>query len=299
VACRNVHTHPVHFVSSLTTEALGLIKSIVTRPPPREAPLVGKPVSGRERSTDDPGVQDGLGARPPVTKEVALSADVGVPANLVFIAILVGLLLASGGAAMMILVRDLPNVGGLTACIGFEIVLAAFGARAAGAWGDWSIAGSGAMAVVLFMLMMRFAPPPPKETPFVYGYIRGTSAMPGVTVTAQDNFLTGQRSTESDWQFFARQDWLTGDIFSITFLQTNGGKTFKNVIGCIPIDVLKHKVGSQDGADLTLTSDVPDPTRQQWSLRQTNATRMTHWDHLVARYVANQGRHPNFLRSFL
>jgi hypothetical protein len=89
----------------------------------------------------------------------AVQKDAGMPRELVFWGIVVGLVLAAGGVAMMAFLDPrVSHLGVLTTCVGFGLVLAAFGTRTTGTWRSWSAAGSGAMAVLLFLLVQIYAP---------------------------------------------------------------------------------------------------------------------------------------------
>jgi hypothetical protein len=198
----------------------------------------------------------------------ALSDDGGMPRELVFWGIAVGIMLTACGAAMMALLPQVSNLGALMTCVGFGIVLAAFGARAAGTWQSWSIVGSGAMAVMLFLLLELYAPPPP-PVPFVYGHLRGTETMQDVAVAAQNSFLAGRLGTGGHWQFFAREEWLTGDIFSVTATPPSGTLPNPIVIGCLKLSLLRERMGSRDGVDLSLVRDDAHPSKQHWVLVST------------------------------
>jgi len=67
-----------------------------------------------------------------------------------------GILVGIGFVAMALFLRDLFErqvVFEMTICIGFGLVLTGFGTQAAGTWRSWSVAGSGAAAVLLFLLL--------------------------------------------------------------------------------------------------------------------------------------------------
>lgn len=70
----------------------------------------------------------------------------------------VGLFLVLLGTAILLLGRS-QTASSLTICVGFGLVLAAFGAKVAGNWAGWSVTGAGAMAVVLFLMLQQFTPP--------------------------------------------------------------------------------------------------------------------------------------------
>jgi hypothetical protein len=95
------------------------------------------------------------------SSQVNVESDMGMPSRLVMSAILVGLLLVVIGlamsiaAVMLIFNERLLLLGQLTACVGFGIVLAAFGTRAQGTWRNWALAGSGASAAALFLILTQ------------------------------------------------------------------------------------------------------------------------------------------------
>jgi hypothetical protein len=99
-----------------------------------------------------------------------IQADQGVPSTLLFWGIAVGLMIAVGGFIMFAL--STSRLASLATCVGFGIVLAAFGSRAGGSWGGWSATGAGAMAILLFVLLMLYTPPPTSDFR-KYGQIRG------------------------------------------------------------------------------------------------------------------------------
>jgi hypothetical protein len=106
---------------------------------------------------------DVKGTTTPDEQQGDVGADQGVPRDLVHRAIVVGLLLAAAGAALIVFTDRAFNLAVLMTCVGFGIILAAFGARAAGQWRSWSATGAGALAIVLFLLLHYHSSPPPPE----------------------------------------------------------------------------------------------------------------------------------------
>jgi hypothetical protein len=88
--------------------------------------------------------------------------DTGVPQELVYWAIAVGIVLSAAGVASIIITEKAAHLGALTTCVGFGIILAAFGSRAAGGWQKLSATGSGALAIGLFLLYQQYVPSPLK-----------------------------------------------------------------------------------------------------------------------------------------
>lgn len=91
---------------------------------------------------------------------ISTNDDPGMPREMAYWGILVGLLLAiSGVATLLLLPAQMPKpLAGLTICVGFGIVLAAFGSRAGGTWGGFAAVGAAALAVMLFLLLMTYMP---------------------------------------------------------------------------------------------------------------------------------------------
>jgi hypothetical protein len=89
--------------------------------------------------------------------------DRGMPPQLVFWGIIVGFVLVIVGTSILVLYPErvpLPMTS-LTVCIGFGLVLAAFGSRAQGAWGGFAVVGAAALSIVLFLLLQRYLDAPP------------------------------------------------------------------------------------------------------------------------------------------
>ena len=78
--------------------------------------------------------------------------DAGVPQNLLYAGIVVGLLLVFFGVGLLVVGRS-SLLSSLMTCVGFGIVLASFGSKAGGSWAGWSATGAGAMAVILFLIL--------------------------------------------------------------------------------------------------------------------------------------------------
>src|SRR5262249_50555947 len=145
--------------------------------------------------------------------------DPGIPQRLTYLAIIVGLLLVIVGVGMMtfgpsLMVSD-PRfkVWVLVICIGFGIVLVAFGTRVAGTWRSWSVVGSGAMAIVLFSILegaTRWTPSPS----YVKGTLHGTAQMYSVSIIAAVPLLVGKHLGE-DYHFAAFPNDLNSPTFYV------------------------------------------------------------------------------------
>ncbi len=117
-----------------------------------------------------------------------------------------------------------------------------------------------AAIVVIFAAILT-----PKPS-FVWGSIRGTEKFPTAAMMANSPFLVGRLSDGGYFHFFAREEEIKGQIFSLSARGNDGALI---IIGCIPIDLLKKYLGNSDGLDLTLNPDTKDPDNPRWMLVQT------------------------------
>jgi hypothetical protein len=93
-----------------------------------------------------------------------------LPLNLRYAGVVVGCLLIFVGIGLFSFGRA-PLLASLMTCVGFGLVLASFGSTAQGSWAGWSVTGSGAMAIVLFLVLQHYQPTP--LLVFKKGQLRG------------------------------------------------------------------------------------------------------------------------------
>jgi hypothetical protein len=104
--------------------------------------------------TDNTNQQQGAGGRP----QDVLRRDRGIHRQLVLGAVVVGLILIAAGIALF-WKDDLPiALPALVICVGFGLVLSAFGSRAGGTIAGFAVVGSAALAVVLFVVLQYYLP---------------------------------------------------------------------------------------------------------------------------------------------
>lgn len=100
----------------------------------------------------------------------AAAPENNFPERYVIFGVGVGLFLVLLGTAILFFGRN-QVASSLTICVGFGLVLAAFGARVSGSWAGWSVTGAGAMAVLLFLVLQYYSPV--GVTQFLKGEIGG------------------------------------------------------------------------------------------------------------------------------
>jgi hypothetical protein len=186
----------------------------------------------------------------------ALRDDGGVPVGLTNGAIAAGLaLIAIGVGIMAFASARLFNAGSLAMCIGFGLVLAAFGTRAAGTWQTWSVAGSGGIAIVLFLLLQAL-PSTQSDTPlFVRGNLHGTNDANSVRMFAAQFLLVGRSSPSEHFRFIAFPEDLDSKSFYVFIVDDKDPTMHENYIGCISVDLLKSRMKSGGSINLTVQKD--------------------------------------------
>ncbi len=75
-----------------------------------------------------------------------------LPAWMAVLSILVGILFSVFSILYRDTFQDVADYR-LTLCVGFGLVLSGLGAQASGRWRGWTIAGGGASAMVLYLLL--------------------------------------------------------------------------------------------------------------------------------------------------
>ncbi|MBY3347365.1 HEAT repeat domain-containing protein [Rhizobium laguerreae] len=88
---------------------------------------------------------------------VNLRPENGFPERYIVFGVGIGIFLVLLGTIILFLGKN-QVASSLTICVGFGLVLAAFGAKVAGSWAGWSATGAGAMAVLLFIILQQYTP---------------------------------------------------------------------------------------------------------------------------------------------
>jgi hypothetical protein len=213
------------------------------------------------------------------TKGPVIADDRGIPPQLTSWAMVIGLLFFVVGVLLIILrppamVADHRafNVALLGACMGFGLVLAVFGTRIAGTWQKFSIVGSLGTTIVLFLLATMMPPPAPPLVPSYPSAFRGelhnSAGFAGMTIMTVKPLLVGRPQRGANFQFAAFHDDLETKMkdFFITIERPKNNQeardadnqTPDSIIGCIPIEVLKARLGSKSLVNFSIEKKGED-----------------------------------------
>jgi hypothetical protein len=174
----------------------------------------------------------------------------GVPANLQYAGIAVGLILLCGGIGSMFLGDRFYGVSVLLVCVGFGITLAVFGAGAAGTILNFTVVGGGATAIVLYLLLYSY-PILPFES-YVKGKIEHTDKLISVTGEARQSFFVGRPNQNTDYQFVIFEGEIASPQLYFYFLFPDGSKTKEFYIGCIDSKLFSKDLGGDKDIILAL-----------------------------------------------
>lgn len=184
--------------------------------------------------------------------------DQGVPAQLQYIAVAVGLLIFIIGAASVFRANAYTvgvNLSALMMCAGLGIVLAAFGSHVEGTWHNWRVAGAAGGALVLFLAQYETMP---KVLPTLRGELYGTNAFQSVAMWGTGPLFVSRRRTEGNFEFAIFPD----DIEHSSELMINVTKApgSEFYIYCIPTELIGTHLGEMASMGLTLRASPSDGT---------------------------------------
>lgn len=152
--------------------------------------------------------------------------------NLTYAGVAVGCVLIFVGIGIFSMGRA-PLLASLMTCVGFGLVLASFGSTAQGSWAGWSVTGSGAMAIVLFLVLQHYQPAP---SPLVFkkGQLRGDlSKIADIRIIDELPMYGYRDRTTSSIRFVLLDNKLKSNRLSIQVDTTERGegKEFFELVG--------------------------------------------------------------------
>lgn len=222
---------------------------------------------------------DGKDAGADASAEPAGVVDQGVPVNLHYAGIAVGLVMLAGGFAVLIFNQQLYSVGALLICVGFGIALAVFGARANGTLLNFNVVGGGALAIVLYLLLYNF--PMRLSEGYVRGKIEQTNQLVNVVGTAGQSFFVGRPRQNSDFEFVIFESELDSPQMYFYFQFPEGSMPKELYIGCIDSALVREAMRSD--RDVVLSLEMSEPFqlidhRSARSIGKLNKTRCSNTD---------------------
>jgi len=181
---------------------------------------------------------DDIGVSKPTLK------DGSVPPELRYVGLVVSSFMILGGFYAVLHSARLYGVAILLICVGFGIMLAAFGAQAEGRIFKFNVVGGGALAVLLYLLLVKL-PITPSEN-YVRGRIEQTGAFKEVLGAARSGFFVGRPRKDSDFEFVIFEREMDSTQFYFYFLFPDGAATRELYIGCIDTDIARQLMGSNE-----------------------------------------------------
>lgn len=173
--------------------------------------------------------------------------DLGVPKELWKVGVAFSVLLIAIGLLVMAVSNSLFSVGALAVCIGFGVALAVFGNRAGGRFLTFNVAGGGAMAVALYLLLMKFPIAPPPETiKYLRGEIYQTDKVMNVRGLAKQLFLTGRIAENGSFRFVVFENEIGDGFVRFNFDFPDDGAVKEFFIDCISSKEFKSYIGKGD-----------------------------------------------------
>lgn len=134
----------------------------------------------------------------------------------------------------------------LTLCIGFGLILTGFGTRAAGTWKSWSVAGSGAAAVMLYLLLWQTAEEPKQsiEDPAIVARVEGgfhpaTKVVQVEAPNSEKLYTSWHRVAQTLKVRIEKRHLDTGCIGFVEFVPTDDGSDLVDMTTYIPVGFFK------------------------------------------------------------
>lgn len=184
--------------------------------------------------------------------EPHLQVQHSLPRTLSHLGVWVGLILVVFGFALMVLRLGYASAAVLCVCVGFGIILVAFGSQAGGKWTGFWATGAGALAVALYFILQGM---PIQETQtYARGAIEDSSSYGVVRIFGSQDLLVGKAGSE-DYKFAAfANDLTSADAYVFATKPAAEGEAYppEFYIGCIPVSLFKDRFGKSEDMSLSL-----------------------------------------------
>ena len=182
----------------------------------------------------------------------------------------IGVAMLAGGIVAMLVSAQLYNVSILLICVGFGIVLAAFGSRAHGLFFGANVVGAGATAIVLYLLLYNF--PIRYVDSYARGTIEKTSNLQSIVGTGRREFFVGKRGLNDDFRFIVFEKDVDGPYssFSMTMPKDKNGIDSEISFNCIDSSIFRRAIHNYSDIVFRLRLDK---YRSSYQLIDTSTSR--------------------------
>jgi hypothetical protein len=175
-----------------------------------------------------------------------------------YVALIAGLLIAGFGFYYTTLSPSYWQLAALAACIGFGIILVAFGTHVHGSYRGWTVVGAGAMAIVLY-LVLAFVPLKTVK-PYVLITLDSSSEMQSVAASASRSILVGRPTGSESFRMVAFPGDLNTKFINILFVNKPGKSPQEFYIRCVNTEPMRTAL--DHGEEMTFQLQLLDDTQE-------------------------------------
>lgn len=200
----------------------------------------------------------------------------GVPPEVRYIGIAISSIMIFCGFFAVLYSAKAYGLVVLLICVGFGVMLAAFGSLGGGRIFNFNLVGGAALAVVLYLLVYNL--PIKSSENYVRGRIEQTASLEQVTGGARSNFFVGRPRKGSDFEFIIFEREMNSTQLYFYFVFPDDADVRDLYIGCIDTKIASELVGNTEELILSLEAEgggrysLIDNKRAK-KIGQTNKTR--------------------------
>lgn len=181
-----------------------------------------------------------------------------IPRGMEYVALIAGLIIAGFGFYYITLSSSYWQLSALAVCIGFGIILVAFGTHVHGSYRGWTVVGAGAMAIVLY-LVLAFVPLKTTK-PYVLITLDSSSEMQSVAASASRSILVGRPTGSESFRMVAFPGDLNTKFINILFVNKAGKSPQEFYIRCVDTEPMRKAL--DHGEDMTFQLQMLDDTQE-------------------------------------